>query len=164
MSQTSKFQAGARSRLFAFGLVCVLTAPQLAAQEDCTDPASVQRVELQIAEQQQQAKAAEKQQQAELKQLLDAEKQKKNWSNLQVEHLFSKMLEDAEFKQFEQQKKPHTASLIQLIRQLRAAKAGERDPAKECQQAQQITAILQQILAVNQQQYQWMRSFIQKTP
>lgn len=164
MQRTSTFHATVRSSLLALGLVGVLAAPALAAQGDCKDPASVQRVELQIAEQQQQAKTVEKQQQAELKQLLDAEKQKKNWSNLQVEHLFSKMLEDPEFQQFEQQKKPHTASLIQLIRQLRAAKAGERDPAKECQQAQQITEILQQILAVNQQQYQWMRAYIQKTP
>ena len=134
------------------------------SQESCADEASVQRVEADIAETQHQAKARERVQQAELKALLDRETQKKQWSPAQVEQLFANMLKDEQFSQLEAQKKPYTSDLIRMIRTLRSSKAGARDLAAECQQAQQITAILHNIIQVNQQQYEWMRRDNEQSP
>ena len=132
------------------------------AQESCADEASVQRVEQQIADKQQDAKAREKQQKDELTVFLASEKLKKNWDDQKVQQIFAKMLTENEFIALEQQKKPQTSALIKMIRELRGSKQGERDLKKECLQAQQVSEILETILQVNQQQYQWMRRYIQE--
>lgn len=132
------------------------------AQESCTDEASVQRVEQQIAEKQQQAKAWDTQQKEALLAVIASEKQKKNWSEPKVKQILAQLLTEKEFIAFEQQKRPQTSALIKIIRELRSSKEGERDLKKECLQAQQITDLLAQGLKVNEQQYEWMRRYIQE--
>lgn len=156
-------------QVFSLGLALSMwvfggSAASVHANENCADEASVQRVEQQIADKQQEAKAREKQQQDELKAFLASEKLKKNWDEQKVQQVFATLLADKDFIALDAQKKPQTSALIKLIRELRGSKQGERNLANECQQAQQITAILDSILAVNQQQYEWMRRYIAQTP
>ncbi len=152
---------------FSFGAALVLfVASQHVysqpANESCADEASVQRVEQQIADKQQDAKAREQQQKDELTAFLAGEKLKKHWDDQRVQQIFAKMLMEKEFIALEQQKKPQTSALIKMIRELRSSKQGERDLKNECLQAQQVSEILETILQVNQQQYQWMRRYIQQ--
>lgn len=134
----------------------------LPAEESCADEASVQRVEQQIAEKQQEAKAWDTQQKEALLAVVASEKQKKNWSEPKVKQILAQLLTEKEFVAFELQKKPQTSALIKIIRELRSSKEGERDLKKECLQAQQITELLAQGLKVNEQQYEWMRRYIQE--
>lgn len=132
------------------------------AEQSCTDEASLQQIKQQIADKQQQAKAWDSKQREELLTFLASEKRKNGWSEPKVQQILANMLIEKEFIAFEEQKKPHTSALIKIIRELRSSKEGERDLKMECSRVQQMTEILETGLKVNQQQYAWMRAYIQQ--
>ncbi|WP_148042260.1 hypothetical protein [Pseudomethylobacillus aquaticus] len=138
---------------FAPLLVLLLISPlAVHAEPRCNTPEGAATVNSEVEAELQTIKEKQRNTEAGIDKDLDAKAEEKNWSKEQRSAFVVGILKSAEFRAFEQEKKPYTEEITALM----TAPLDRSDTKASCLSVSKLQAIVRKIDAINVRQYGYL--------